>query len=565
MKKTAPLSLLFAASIVVPLGLYFWVLSAFAVNAPQLDDYMDTLVVMSAFREAGSWVEKLSLLFAQYHEHRYLTGHALAALFMTFFGALDFRFLMVAGNLALLGFAVLLARQFSIPRSSLLVYPLTALMLFNLQAPGSMFWATAAWAHYGLLFFALASFVALVSPRAGVRYGVTALCATLALFTQANGIVVLLLLFLFAAGDYRFNRASLFSGRFVLFCLCLCLLLLAVYFAGFDSSQRVGETRLGGLQLLGMIAGNLLQVVLGFLLFLGGLFAGVDDTGNSLLIFSSAFTGLLVLAAFGWLCFCYRTQALYPLKLLMLLVFASAVSVACLRVSALGISQALQAHYKIYSGISILFLLFVVLLWSGRLAPNRQWIARVAVLSVAFGIAGFSYVRGLPLVAEKRDLLVNDFNQWLETNRLEQPAVRFYVPKYNRKLHQALSTGVYNPAVLLHPSRQLRDVETEDRCPPGATPGDGLALSWRKGAWGVRLWGDLRFDVDRDDGQQLWLCSPEAAYRLTLSERNRLWLNEGRMGFDVLLPRTLFPQRFRPDDYFLWVDRPLLPAGVGDQ
>ncbi|MCB1616495.1 MAG: hypothetical protein KDI30_10815 [Pseudomonadales bacterium] len=548
MKITQYFSFFSIALPVVLVTLYFWVFVCYAVNAPQLDDYMDLLVVMPDYVEAAGLRQKWHILFQQYHEHRYLTGHLLSALFVEIFGVLDFRFLMGAGNLALLGFAVLLVREFSGAGYRAVMMPVTALLLFNLQAQGSMFWATAAWAHYALLFFSMAAFTLIAAEKALHRYIPAFGFCALAVFTQANGLFVAVLVVFFCLFEF-FDKESHKAWPLLVFWLCAASLMGAAYFHDFDTSQRVGETHLSVPDQVRAIVEHPLNVLMGFLLFLGGVFVDMDDRENVLALLFGCFSGAMVVSAFCWLVLCYKTRKLYPLKMLMLLIFASAASVACLRASVMGVDQALQGHYKIYSLISVLFVFFVALLWAERHSARTRLLCNVLACLMAAGVYGVSCATNLPGVEQKRTAIVDDFNYWLERNNLKRASVRFFVPQYNRKLNRAVSVGVYSPEVLLLPSRQVAVFQSVDACPQGLVVAEGLALSYKPGAWGVAVRGEIPFDVDRDEGQEVWLCAGKTVFYLALAERNLQWSEgaRGRVSVDVLVPRALFPKHLRPE------------------
>jgi hypothetical protein len=211
---------LWGLSAALPILYYVTTLVRYAWNMPYMDDYPVLVAFLNRWAEA-SFLQKLDLLLEQNNFHRVVWVKMLALLNVGITGTINFTFLQLAGNAALLLTAWLLYRASeNLNRWAFLP---VLFLIFQFQSWNNAFWAMAAvsnlWAPaWALLAFWLAS-------RPTERSGWWALgIGLVALMTNGNGIVVLPLL-----------CCLLWNSRQRFATLVLTLLALYLYFRGYHN------------------------------------------------------------------------------------------------------------------------------------------------------------------------------------------------------------------------------------------------------------------------------------------------------------------------------------------
>lgn len=178
----------------VPVGYYFIVLVWFAYNMPYMDDYPVLVDFLNKLPNA-SFSETCRLLLAQNNFHRVVWVKAISWLAYSLTGHVNFVFLQLLGNAALLLTTWILYKvtrlsdRINAGKLALAFLPVL-FFIFQFQSWNNAFWAMAAMSNLWAPAWALLAFW-LVSRQ---RSGWALLIGLLALLTNGNGILVLPLL-----------------------------------------------------------------------------------------------------------------------------------------------------------------------------------------------------------------------------------------------------------------------------------------------------------------------------------------------------------------------------------
>ena len=210
--------------------LYFTFIFRYAVNAPLADDFYTVLKFLNDFYPAA-FAEKIKLLFAQHNEHR-LFFNRLTAVVFDAFGGVNFKYLILFGNILLLGLTWVFFLAFKEKSDKIKYFLPAVLILFQPQPAGSIFWATSILQNAGVfLFSALAVYFLASKKKYGFLTGT--FFSVLAAFSAGSG------LFVFAVGI-----VMLFSMKRVkeaLYYIFIGVVIVLVYFYGYTLPAHAGE------------------------------------------------------------------------------------------------------------------------------------------------------------------------------------------------------------------------------------------------------------------------------------------------------------------------------------
>ncbi len=372
--------------------LYFSWIIRYAVNIPSWDDFDAILAYLNS-----PPLQRLGHIFAVHNEHRITFTRLLAETSLVAFGRIDFKFMTLVTNSALLGIILIIWKAWSrdnIPRVYFLLIPLLVLNPLpwvNMMHP----------TQYGAaLFFALASIYMTTRSRTFLDLFAGIVLAAVSTCTMASGIltfpVLLLAIFLLdffkeAGGGYRICLEQTVILRFV----ATLLAFLAISFAYFrDYSVPAQHSQ--ALLLL-----NQPFALLGYALTIVGSALGngaVAATGGALVL---VFFCYLTIAKF------WRRSPVFYFMLLLLLVIA--LSGAVTR-AGLGIS-ALDNRYKEFSLLASACVLALLVQWRPRLF-ERRWVFAIAASALALAFV-FSALDVLPKIREHRKHLVVGTSEWI--------------------------------------------------------------------------------------------------------------------------------------------------------
>ena len=188
-------TIVLAVLLAIPVGSYYQTVYQNAYNFPYEDDFNSALSFISEYAFGGLTVsEKLKLIFSQYNEHRIVFDRLVFLTDYALFSELNFRHLILIGNLSLVLIGVLFVKA-SFPNLTLrqkLVYLLpVAYSLFLFQYWELSTWSMAALQNLYVVAFAMLSLYSLSRPGQWA-FGLACAAAVLAAFTSGNGIFTFL-------------------------------------------------------------------------------------------------------------------------------------------------------------------------------------------------------------------------------------------------------------------------------------------------------------------------------------------------------------------------------------
>lgn len=378
---------LFVLVCLLPIGLYFYWVLAFATNVPFFDDFaiLDALVRLEKARSPAEW---LTILTAPHNEHRIGSLRLLSFLASRLNGGVvNLTTLTFLGNLSLLGLLALFWRVHAhsgLPGRYFLPVPF---LVFQMQFFENAFWPMAAVQNLSILGLACTAFYLLTRPGR-VAFGGALALASLSVYTSGNGLFVLPVGLLVVLVQRRWQAGVVWllsSGALVL-----------GYFSDYVLPGQ--PTPDSPADLLG-----------GFFGFLGAF------AGRSSGVYVSIGAGLVLLGSMAaWLGYEWRQGRFHsPRTLFWTAVFGwivlTGIAVVsrrnCLEISSLS-------RYKVYT---MLLLVLTYLAWLPTLMPRRQtvWFGTYLLGSLLFWAS--TQYRIPYLFSQHRCQLRSDAFNWQHT------------------------------------------------------------------------------------------------------------------------------------------------------
>ncbi|ODS81877.1 MAG: hypothetical protein ABS46_10370 [Cytophagaceae bacterium SCN 52-12] len=365
-------------AVLIPVAVYLRVWDYYAVNIAKWDDHALKRTLLDYIAADGiSGV--FSVLSAQHNEHRIFLTRLIAILDYSWYGQLDYRHLMFAGNLLLLGIIVLWWRLLKHNGKTLFALLPVALIWPTLAHWENMYWGMASIQNFGVVTLgALAVYWCLKRPWGYFAAGI--LAAALSAFSSGNGLLVLpiITLVLFLS---RENKKGIIAAASV-------ILVLVLYFASYHQPDYNAKTPAG-----------VWALTKGFMAFIGS-FAevfpvkGRQDT-------SVVFGVILFLVSISivstTLFRLVRNQYSEPYAKItdafclgiMLFILGTAAVVVWGRAGS-GIEVLLTSRYKIYSFLLLITAyLFIVIPIRGSF--YHPYVSGVAVLCLLFNVFSYHY------------------------------------------------------------------------------------------------------------------------------------------------------------------------------
>ncbi|RAK00250.1 hypothetical protein LX87_01950 [Larkinella arboricola] len=396
--------------LLVPILVYGWVFSRYAINIPKFEDHTLKAFLLN-LEKAGSVHEWVYEFFRQHNEHRIVYDRIITWLDYNLTGKLNYIHLMVVGNLSLVLLLAVFVRALQKTGAAVWMALPVALLLFNLSQWENMFWAMASLQNFTVVALALATFYALAFKN---RVGWTAIgLAVVATITSGNGLLIwpvgLMLLFLRQdyAGVMRWLAALAVSFR--------------LYFLYYEKPP--GNP---------VDSGTLLQKFHGWLLFNG---AAAEALPFQNFLLSCTVLGAVLLGVTALLSILFLKQHLFGPKLSGWQIFflgtaafvvGSGLVVALNRVG-FGLATLTTSRYKIYS-LTLLSLLFTY--WISQSRPSQRRIRAGLASGFSFLLAFFSYTTYLDESVYLRKYLTTSQFNWSYT----QPTPVSTVDAQTRKL-----------------------------------------------------------------------------------------------------------------------------------
>lgn len=426
-------------AVLLPVAVFTFVWSCYAVNVPKWDDHALRAFLYYSDQET-TYSGKLYQLFKQHNEHRIVYDRIVTLINFHLFGKLDFRHLMIVGNLSLVGLlAVFVSVLHRANRTVLYAVPV-AFLLFNLSQWENMFWGMAALQNFSVVLWVVAAFYWLTYTN---RWGLALAAAILATLTSGNGLLVWpigFVLLTLRVSDPRLGSAYQSTKKplrtrqpfwLPFTWVLVAAIVIGLYFLGFEKPAGNPPAR-----------GSITDLLKGWLAFVGAA-AEALPVGSALRT-SLLLGGLMAVLALGlitWGLFSHRRMvsqafrrllpskqsagswglAVPPLTLFfwggVAFILGTAAVVAWARTS-FGADLLITSRYKIYS-LTLLALLYtyVVVTVDGRAG---RWVMLGGVVG-SLGFAGLSYLSFLDETIWWRHwLTTNQFN-W--THSTDSPIV----------------------------------------------------------------------------------------------------------------------------------------------
>lgn len=397
--------ILVGAVLCLPAAILWGYFLAYAVDTPWFDDIESFPGFLLEYLDAASWSERWALLFRPNNEHRIVFAKTTLLLIHGLSGQLHFDWMMVIGNLCVVGIFGLLWRVFSgASLGSAMLFLPVGLLLFQPHYHLLTFWALTGLQHQPSAMLVLLAIYLLSTPHTG-RMALAVGCLTLATFSMSNG------MFGWVAGA----AVLLLQGRYRALGLWLGAALLAIflYFNGFSTQGNEA-----GLTYFRQYPH---KTFLAFFAFLGGIADWLPSRLEPYRYVFPIVAGMLLTGWLGTLVFRYAQQKGWALRRLLaphsleridyfliggfVYLLVNATIVALLR-PRFGFSVVIVSNYKLYPSI---FAALVYLTWL-RTGRGRRFFPALVVLCVVLNV--LAYWRFTPeVVSRRRNLLTGSYNQ----------------------------------------------------------------------------------------------------------------------------------------------------------
>lgn len=356
-------------ALIVALAVNFYVqFFRFTSNIPVNDDYRAILQWLNDFKAAGSFSDRLTLLFSQSNEHRLVYNRLWILANYKATGQVNFNFLAAIGNLSYIGFFLLLSWSL-IKKGWLYVLPV-AVLIFNLAFHENLTFPMATLANNtGLLFGLLSVYFAAASEK---RSYLSIVFYVFAVFTVGSGLFLTPLIP--AILWYRKHKMTFWVFW------AIALTTLAIYFIGYHKPEQTPDI----FQTIGFFK---FKALMFFFSFVGGIFGRnlifTNDLYESVVF--CALAGLLMVAFYGYLIKRkYYKENLFVFSVMTFVILAAGLT--AITRAQFGIETAIASRYRMYSAVLLICCYMYLVSHS---AIFQQW--REAVI-LAFSIGYFVFV-----------------------------------------------------------------------------------------------------------------------------------------------------------------------------
>lgn len=462
-----------------------WIISQHALNIPKWDDYTNILQFMDAWLKAGNISERLRAFTSHINEHILLVNHAiiLAQYYLT--GTIHFAWLMAIGNLLYIGSAIALWYFFHNHKESAWIFCIIMLTCVSFQPYDSLLWAMTAISNQAVIFFSLITIHCVNQSK--IRSAMV--FATLAIFSQANGLLMIPLVAIWLYRQQGLSRTLktwlVYSGMAIsLYGFCFW----------YGSIYHLTYTT----DILSLK--NLLLLPLSFVATFGAL-AFPDP--QLVFILLSAITGTLILL----LTLQQLRQQLYkPWQLAILaFIFISIIFLVGTRGLAQGPAVAFVSRYKMYAAGFLAMAILTSPLILEKISAGTAWRHGIIAFCMSLYISAFAI--NIPQARLIDSHLYQSLQHWVEDGDLRR-AKGYFVHDADSYLFAALENKSWSPMALIDPEQIIQVVQTATACDIDTQRAEALDITFIKHK--NRNAAGIRIDPVRDQSApavKLWLCS----------------------------------------------------------
>ena len=366
------------------IGFYFYQILSLSFDFPFYDDYDVILKFLINWVQSEGFVQKIKLLFNQHNEHRVVFLRLTTLLNYYLEGKVNFKHLIIFGNLGLLLIFIILAKKqvSEKKQNSALMIASIASLLFQFASWDNAFWAMASLQNFWIHTWAILLFYLFFSDFK-YRIPLSLISLFMVIFTSGNGFLVLIILFFYLILRKNKQELVVFSA--------FSLILVFIYFYKYTSNGQATHQSFQIVELLKFAFG-----------FIGALFYLPQFS------FISIVVGFLVVALFFYAIFKkYYLQNPFNFSILTFLLITTAV-VALSRADR-GFEAAVISRYRINSTLLIIFS-FLIFIDIFHFAKEKIVLFLFFVFSFAYNIVSFSVYKDR--IAQTQENRLSDAWLW---------------------------------------------------------------------------------------------------------------------------------------------------------
>jgi hypothetical protein len=372
------LTIILSLILLLPVLIYFTVWNYYAINIPKWDDHALKTFILE-YAHAPGWKNKILALYRQHNEHRIALTRLFTWIDYSVFGALNFKHLMLAGNVLLLGIIPLwydILKKNKKPLFALVPVPFIWLSLAFWE---NMYWGMASIQNFGVVTLTLWTIYLCINPKT-TPFVISIVLAFIAISTSPNALFVLpigaFLIFL-TQNRKRFALWVITSG-----------VLIFGYFYGYAKSEANPDSK-----------ASIFQLVKGYMAFLGSFAESIPVLDHFKVCFFIGIVLFLVAVSIISATLFRISKNKYSNKFekytdlfclgAILFILGTALVVVYGR-AGFGLEGLTDSKYKIYSVLLLLvaYLYIVIPIRGSFLSP---YITAIVFLAITFNVFSYHY------------------------------------------------------------------------------------------------------------------------------------------------------------------------------
>jgi hypothetical protein len=387
--------------IFLPIALYFYFLSEYAINIPKWDDHALKAFIVE-FQNADGIIARLQSLFKQHNEHRIAFDRFFTLIVFYLHGTIEYRWLMWIGNFTLIGVLFIFYRVFKKTNLPLAYFTPIPLIIFQLQLWENTFWGMAAMQNFGVVFFIL-GLIYLISSNKKSHFYLALLFAFFATYTSGNGVTAFPICIVLLVVQRRFRDSIIFSF--------VSAILIFLYFFNYQMPQN--NPPMNGI--------GIGKIIFGFFSFLGSAFDLLPYSSGRIKVTILFGAGLFFMGGAIAIYFIlnsklvFKRRELSPKELFVLgclmFLIGTGIVVTYTRIS-FGEIGLVTSRYKIYS---ILLVITIYLAIISQITSNHlsKMIIPIIAVAIAFNFIT-NYINFKEVTNFRNQLIAFSYNWQLD-------------------------------------------------------------------------------------------------------------------------------------------------------